>query len=51
LSAGPTCDQEIAEEMFIAINTVRSHIKKIYEKLHVNSKIEAAANAFRENIV
>ena len=31
----------IANEMFIAIDTVRSHIKKIYEKLHVNNRVEA----------
>jgi DNA-binding NarL/FixJ family response regulator len=37
----------IASEMFIAIDTVRSHIKKIYEKLHVNSKSEAVAKAFK----
>jgi DNA-binding NarL/FixJ family response regulator len=37
----------IAVEMFIAIDTVRSHIKKIYEKLHVNSKSEAVAKAFK----
>jgi DNA-binding NarL/FixJ family response regulator len=41
----------IAAEMFIAIDTVRSHIKKIYEKLHVNSKSEAVAKAFRNKIV
>jgi DNA-binding NarL/FixJ family response regulator len=41
----------IAAEMFIAIDTVRSHIKKIYEKLHVNSKSEAVAKAFKDNIV
>ncbi len=41
----------IAGEMFIAIDTVRSHIKKIYEKLHVNSKSEAVAKAFRDKIV
>lgn|SRR6476661_1019540 len=40
----------IAAEMYIAIDTVRSHIKKIYEKLHVNSKSEAVAKAFRNNI-
>jgi DNA-binding NarL/FixJ family response regulator len=40
----------IAAEMFIAIDTVRSHIKKIYEKLHVNSKSEAVAKAFKNNI-
>lgn len=41
----------IASEMFIAIDTVRSHIKKIYEKLQVNSKSEAVAKAFRDKIV
>jgi DNA-binding NarL/FixJ family response regulator len=41
----------IAAEMFIAIDTVRSHIKKIYEKLHVNSKSEAVAMAFKNKIV
>ncbi|HLT08943.1 MAG TPA: response regulator transcription factor [Cyclobacteriaceae bacterium] len=41
----------IAAEMFIAMDTVRSHIKKIYEKLHVNSKSEAVAKAFRDRLV
>jgi DNA-binding NarL/FixJ family response regulator len=41
----------IAAEMYIAIDTVRSHIKKIYEKLHVNSKSEAVAKAFKDRIV
>ena len=41
----------IAAEIFIAIDTVRSHIKKIYEKLHVNSKSEAVAKAFRDRLV
>jgi DNA-binding NarL/FixJ family response regulator len=41
----------ISSEMFIAIDTVRSHIKKIYEKLHVNSKSEAVAKAFKDKLV
>ena len=41
----------IASQMFIAIDTVRSHIKKIYEKLHVNSKSEAVARAFKDRIL
>jgi len=41
----------IAADMHIAIDTVRSHIKKIYEKLHVNSKSEAVAKAFKDKIV
>lgn len=41
----------IAADMHISIDTVRSHIKKIYEKLHVNSKSEAVAKAFKDKIV
>lgn len=41
----------IAEEYFISIDTVRSHIKKIYEKLHVHSKSEAVAKAMKSNIL
>ncbi|HTE23867.1 response regulator [Flavitalea sp.] len=41
----------IASEMYISIDTVRSHIKKIYEKLHVNSKSEAVAKAFKDRLV
>lgn len=41
----------ISAEMYIAIDTVRSHIKKIYEKLHVNSKSEAVAKAFKDKII
>jgi DNA-binding NarL/FixJ family response regulator len=40
----------ISEELFISIDTVRSHIKKIYEKMHVNSKSEAVALAFKNNM-
>jgi DNA-binding NarL/FixJ family response regulator len=35
----------IADLLFISIDTVRSHIKNIYEKLHVNSKSQAVAKA------
>lgn len=41
----------IAAEIFISIDTVRSHIKKIYEKLQVNSKSEAVAKAFKGRII
>jgi DNA-binding NarL/FixJ family response regulator len=41
----------VAAEMDISIDTVRSHIKKIYEKLHVNSKSEAVAKAFKDRLI
>ena len=41
----------IAEECNIVIDTVRFHIKKIYEKLHVHSMTEAVAKALKENLI
>jgi DNA-binding NarL/FixJ family response regulator len=41
----------IASELNISIDTVRTHIKRIYEKLHVHSQTEAIVKAIRENLV
>jgi len=41
----------IASERFISVETVRSHVKNIYEKLHVHSKAEAVAKALREKLI
>jgi DNA-binding NarL/FixJ family response regulator len=41
----------IAERHFIAVDTVRSHLKSIYEKLHVHSKSEAVAAALKGRIL
>jgi len=40
----------IAADRQISIDTVRSHIKKIYEKLHVRSMTEAVTKALREGL-
>ena len=40
----------IAATCFISIDTVRGHIRNIYEKLHVHSKGEAIATALKSNI-
>jgi DNA-binding NarL/FixJ family response regulator len=41
----------IGYELNISYETVRSHIKKIYEKLHVASLTEVVAKAINQNIV
>jgi DNA-binding NarL/FixJ family response regulator len=41
----------IADKLSISYETVRSHIKKIYEKLHVVSLTEAVAKAIKQRIV
>jgi len=41
----------IADACFISIDTVRGHIRNIYEKLHVHSKGEAVAKAIQSKIV
>jgi DNA-binding NarL/FixJ family response regulator len=41
----------IAAELLISFDTVRSHLKNIYQKLHVNCGKEAIVKALRERIV
>ncbi len=41
----------IAAQLFISYETVRSHIKHVYEKLHVASVTEAVNKALKERIV
>ena len=43
--------QSAANEMEISINTVRNHIRSIYEKLHVHSCAEAVSKALRNGII
>jgi LuxR family maltose regulon positive regulatory protein len=38
-------NQEIAEQLHIAVGTVKNHLKSIYSKLDVRSRIQAVARA------
>lgn len=38
--------QEIADKLFISIETVRTYLRKIYQKLQVRSKVEALNKVF-----
>ena len=42
---------EIAEELVISVNTVRSHVKSIYAKLDVHSRYKALARAKELNLL
>lgn len=44
-------NRDIAEKLFISYETVRNHLKHIYEKLHVNSRSQAVSKAINERIV
>ncbi len=41
----------IADAMVISVETVKTHIKNIYRKLHVNSSHEAVAKILKQRIV
>lgn len=41
----------IADAMMISFETVKSHIKNVYKKLHVSSNSEAVAKAIKQKIV
>lgn len=47
LSKGLTY-KEIGEALFISDETVRSHLRRIYEKLHVHSRTEAVVKFLRK---
>ena len=40
-----------AGQLGIAVNTVRNHIRSIYEKLHVHTKSEAVSKALRAGLI
>ena len=41
----------IAAECFVSIDTVKTHVRHIYEKLHVHSKSEAVAKAIHQKLI
>lgn len=44
-------NRDIANELFISENTVKNHVRNIFEKLELHTRTEAALYAVRENLV
>ena len=43
--------KEIAAALSIRVNTVSTHLRRVYDKLHVNTNTGAVAKALREGII
>jgi len=43
--------KQIAEKIFISPETVRNHIRNIYEKLHVHTRSEAVSKAIKQGLL
>lgn len=51
LLAKGTSYRDAAGQFNVSINTIRYHIRNIYDKLHVHSKSEAVSKAFRLRLI
>ena len=44
-------NQEISNNLFISLNTVKTHIKNIFQKLEVEDRTQAAMKAVKEELI
>jgi DNA-binding NarL/FixJ family response regulator len=51
LVASGASNSEIAEKLSISVNTVKSHLKNILEKLHLENRTQAATYAYERGLV
>ncbi len=51
LVASGASNSDIAEKLSISVNTVKSHLKNILEKLHLDNRTQAASYAFERGLV
>jgi len=44
-------NQQISENLYISLNTVKTHIKNIFQKLEVEDRTQAAMKAVKEDLI
>ena len=44
-------NQEIADELYLSLGTVKSYVRMILNKLRVDDRVQAAAKAVREGLI
>jgi DNA-binding NarL/FixJ family response regulator len=44
-------NHEIAERLFLSEETVKTHVKTLFEKLHARSRAHAVALAIRNHVI
>ena len=49
--AGGLSNGEIAERLFVSLNTIKTHTSKLFEKLDVKRRTEAVALAKRLSLI
>jgi ATP/maltotriose-dependent transcriptional regulator MalT len=51
LMAGGATNQEIADTLFVSLNTIKTHASRLFEKLDVKRRTQAIEKAKRLNII
>jgi two-component system, NarL family, nitrate/nitrite response regulator NarL len=51
LVASGASNQEIAQKLSISVNTVKSHLKNILDKLHLENRTQAATYALKHGLI
>jgi two-component system, NarL family, response regulator LiaR len=51
LIAAGQSNQEIAQELFLSLGTVKSYVRMLLNKLSVDDRVQAAAKAIREGLI
>jgi ATP/maltotriose-dependent transcriptional regulator MalT len=51
LMAGGATNQEIADTLFVSLNTIKTHTSRLFEKLDVKRRTQAIEKAKRLNII